>query len=128
MEELIVFLLQFILEVTVQLIGYLPIDLLCKNSGNSKVSNQGRFYILFIIGVGFGLMANYFHPKVFIHLSELRIVNVIAGPFINGYVSYKLSVWRNETKDKGGEPKDHFWYAFVFSLGFVLIRFMYGER
>lgn len=54
----------------------------------------------------------------------LRFASLIVTPLLAGGLSLVLASYRQHSRDNV-EPIVHFWQAFWFALGFVLIRFIY---
>ena len=58
---------------------------------------------------------------------HLRILNLIFAPVISAFISQAIARRRREN-DTGIIPRDHFWQALWFTLGLVIVRFMFAVR
>lgn len=128
MEELLILLLQGVIELAVQVLAYWPLDWPWSERDDAVSGAFGWMLLLIGLGAGAGLLANLVHPHLVIHVGWARIAMLIAGPLINGYISWRIARWRRDARSVDASPARHFWYAWAFSLGFVAIRFAYGVR
>ena len=128
MEEVIVLVLQWIIEVLFEIATYFPFDLIghSRDSG-AKTTFGGWVFAYAIIGIAIGVTINWIHPQIFLQSSVFRIANIIIAPFLSGYLSYRLSKWRS-LKNPEIKPGRHFFFAAAFTLGIVFVRFFYGTR
>lgn len=126
MEQVLVLLVQFLLEVGLELLVYFPFD--WPWADKNRNGNFGCFGLLLFagLGCGTGALANLFLHHLLIPWAWLREVNLLLAPLFSGYVSWLVAKWRSG-RTAGDRPFWHFWSAFVFTLGFVLIRFAFGS-
>ena len=128
MEEIIVLLIQFILEVGLQLFGSIGFDAAtpAKKSDDKEQPGCGWLVAFAVFGGICGGLSLIFAPKLLLPTLGLRIANLIVSPLIAGGMSYLVA--RFAWSSRGWEPSHHFWRGFWFALAFGLIRFAYAHR
>ena len=65
-------------------------------------------------------------PKSLISHASVRIANLVLTPFAAGCAGRAVVVWRSRHDDR--EPSGGFARSFCFTLGMVLIRFVYARH
>jgi hypothetical protein len=127
MEEIIVLLLQGIIECGIELLAWLPFDL-AVGGAPDRGGSWGVGVVLFlVIGAGMGALMNALTPHLLLPYPWLREANLVLAPFASGWLSWMLAKWRLKKNDRA-RPARSFWYAFCFTLGFVVVRFAWGVR
>ncbi len=124
MEEVLVVVLQGLLEFGVEFAIYMGFDL-----ATDRDERSGRtgciLMFFFLVGGGIlGALANLVHPKAMLPFAWMRITNLIVGPFAAAGLSWLVA---NLRERKHHDPRLHFWLAFVFVLGFDIVRFAYAK-
>jgi hypothetical protein len=128
MEEILVALLQFILELALNVFSYFPFDWPSKRRGSIEPESVAGWCVLWVLlgGTIGGLSLLVFEHSL-IHSPWLRLVSLGASPLISAYLSQAIAAARK----KGNfniNPRNHFWYAFWFSLSVAVVRFIYETR
>lgn len=128
MEELLVIIIQFLIEVVGQALIQVPFD--CGYRRHEKPeSNVGVTAFLFLLVGGLvGWMSVELVPGTLIHIPALRVANLVATPFVGGLIGYHIAKWQYETRNPDIVPKYHFWYAFFFTLALAAVRLAYGKH
>jgi len=124
-EEFLVVLIQFVLDVLAQAAISIPFDFCPRRDfPNSRVT----YVILAVVGGGLcGAASLHFFPNSPLHYSWLRIASLAASPLIGGYFGYVVAEVRSGL-GRELNSRDHFWYAFAFTLGLAVIRFEYAHH
>lgn len=126
MEELLV----LVLEVLVEALIYFPWDIFLYTREVSKQGSPGvlgwSFGSLFV-GSLVGGITLLLVPHVLLTSSSLRILSLFLSPILSGAVAARLASKR--AKSKGiVEVRTHFWGAFMFTMGIVVVRFTFATR
>jgi hypothetical protein len=128
MEEILGLLIQFILEVGLQLFGSIGIDAATVSRSRDEKEKDGcGWLILFAVcGALCGGLSLIFAPNLFLPNLGLRLGNLVVAPLLAGLLSYLFAryVWSS----KGLDAPHHFWRGFWFALLFGLVRFAYAHR
>ncbi|HLW74230.1 MAG TPA: hypothetical protein VKT74_04110 [Gammaproteobacteria bacterium] len=82
--------------------------------------------VLFLAGAGLGALSLRFAPALSIHVTWLRLVNLLTAPLLSGYAAVTLARFYQERGRQGLVPRHHFFYAFSTCLGIVLARLLLG--
>lgn len=126
MEEILVAILQFLFEAIINIGSFLPID--SATSKRRELSyNAGTALGWLVVGGVFGGLSLLLLSHTMIHRPDARIANVVITPLCSGGFAFLRSALRSK-KDPLVTPRDHFWFAFWFSLAFALVRFAYAGR
>jgi hypothetical protein len=128
MEDFIIFLLQFVIEFVFDVLIYFPFD--WPSRTRTTPENKGIFIICSVWWLGANALAGLsltFYPNSLIALPSLRIANLILAPIISALLSQALARTRAKV-NANIRPRNHFWQAFWFTLGFVMVRFAYAVR
>ena len=127
MEEVIGLVIQFVLEVGLQLFGTIGIDAATSHRRSEKEEAGCGWLVAFaFFGAIFGGLSLIFAPKLLLPTLALRIANLILAPLVAGGLSYLVA--RHVWTSRGWEPSHHFWRGFWFALAFGLVRFAYAHR
>ena len=133
MEEIVALLIQFLLEVGLQLFGSIGFDFATESrrakneKGETKDSDGcGWLFAFAVFGGICGGISLIFAPKLMLPNLGLRVANLVVSPLIAGGLSYLVAafVWAA----RGKSPQHHFWRGFWFALAFGLVRFAYAHR
>ena len=126
MEELLVVVLQFIVEVGFEVLANLPLEWVPERpaSGRTKVVLAWLF-----VGGCVGWLSTLVLRQTMIHVPALRLLNLLIAPLVSGLVA---SAWGDLRERRGRRRRashdHHFWRSFAFTLGLVLMRFAYAAR
>lgn len=127
MEEVLVFILQVVFEVLIEWILYSGLDFGFSQLFGSK-SRRGLLAVLsFGAGGAFGALANVIAPAALLPLPWLRIVNLIVGPPLVGWMAARWAKFLN-CHGHAFDPRDQFWMGFWFALAFDVTRFAWAVR
>jgi hypothetical protein len=133
MEEVVALVIQFVLEVGLQIVGSIGFDFATerqrtRNAQGQVEENDGcGWLVLFAVFGGIcGGISLIFAPRLLLPNLGLRIANLVVAPLVAGGLSYLVAsfVWAA----RGQSPQHHFWRGFWFALAFGLVRFAYAHR
>lgn len=121
MEEVIAVLIQLILEIAFQVFVSGGVDLATSrrdHSGCGWLAGHG------LLGCVCGWLSTLLFPRLMLPFLWLRIVNMVATPFLAGGLTLLLDRQWN----RGRDGANAFWHGFTFALLFGLARFAFGAR
>lgn len=128
MEEIVALLIQFVLEIGLQLFGSIGVDALTtsRRHGDKEDTGCGWLILFVVVGAICAGISLLFAPNLILPNLGLRVVNLIVAPLLAGVLSYSVAryVWTR----KKLEPRHHFWRGFWFALAFGVVRFAYAHR
>jgi hypothetical protein len=129
MEEFLIILLQALAEFLIELMMYGGLDFLSYKMWDSEEQELGCgwSFIFLVIGGLLGMLVNFLHPRAVLPWAWLRILALVAAPLAAGYISEALAKQRQH-RGTVFEPRLHFWFAFLFTLGFEIARFAWAAR
>jgi hypothetical protein len=123
-EEILIVVIQFLIEVIGQALFSIPFDCACRI--REKPEHHGAwwaFLFLFIGGV-VGAISAAFIPAL-VHSPALRVAGLFVSPIIAGVIGYQIATRQSRTRNPFLVPRYHFWYTFSFTVGLVAVRFAY---
>jgi hypothetical protein len=124
-EEILVALIQFVLNVIWRAFLFLPF-----NFCPFRDFPSSRATVSFLAIVFGGLLAwgsLHFFPDAYFRYAWLRIAVLVVSPLFAGWFGYIVAEVRAGL-GHSVESRDHFWSAFAFTLGFSVIRFAYAHH
>ena len=128
MEELLVIIIQFLFELILNVLINIPFDWPSRNRSTPEPDGiVGVCMLWFGGGCLLGGISILVFKHTLIALAALRILNVVAAPVGSAYLSKRIAIGRSR-ENPNIHPRNHFWQAFWFTLGLVLIRFAYASR
>ncbi len=128
MEEVVVLLVQFVVEVFVDVLVYLPFDVhLSRNEKTGDRSGCGWVTVYVVLGGTVGGLSSLVAPHFLIRSSPLRLANLVVAPVTAGGLSWALAAWRR-SRGAVASPQAHRWTAFWFVLAFNAVRLAYAAR
>jgi len=83
--------------------------------------------MVFVIGCVLGGVSVFVVQHSLLSLPALRVINLLAAPLFSAFLSKAIATRRSET-NANIIPRNHFWQAFWFTLGLVMVRFAYVEH
>ena len=125
MEEVLVLHVQFVAEVLLQALVYLPFDLpLSRNEKTGESRGCGWPLLYLVWGGVIGGLSLLVAPRLLIHSAPLRLANLLIAPLGAGGLSWALAAWR---RSRGAVvcPRAQLWAAFWFVLAFAGVRLAY---
>lgn len=128
MEELLVVVLQFLLEFILNVLANIPFDWPSRNRRTPEP--ESIWLRCFLWSCGGGLLAGVsllVFKQTLISVPALRIANLVIAPVVSGFLSEAIAK-RRASRNELIVPRNHFWQAFWFTLGLVIIRFTYATR
>ncbi len=127
MEELLTVIIQFVLELLLEVLANLPIDWPSRKRSTPE-STSVFWQCLLWCGGGalLGGLSLLLLPHSLIQLPPLRIANLLLAPLLSGAVSWWLTQ-QHSRRNANLLPRYHFWRAFGFTLGLVALRFAYAS-
>jgi hypothetical protein len=128
LEELLVIAIQGLLQLLVESIVYIPFDWPSKNRVTPDPQRVWpKAGILFFVGCVFGGLSVFVFEHSLLTLSAFRVTNLVAAPLCSAFLSKAIANRRRDT-NANIIPRNHFWQAFWFTLGLVMVRFAYVEH
>jgi hypothetical protein len=128
MEEVLVVAVQFVVEVLLQGLVYLPFDVpLSRDEKTGEPAGCGWGLGYAVAGGVVGGLSLLVASHLLIHSPALRVANLFVAPLASGGLSYLVAVWRLSRGAKTF-PRTHFWTAFWFVLAFGAVRLAYAAR
>ena len=125
MEEFLVLLIQFVIEVLFESLGYLPFEwATTRKDRGPRESIGGACTAWLLIGALVGGASLIFLDHSLLHHAWLRIANLVVAPVCAGCIAEVFAARRRATRP-WIEPRHQFWYAFWFSFGIAAVRFAY---
>jgi hypothetical protein len=128
MEELLIVIIQFLFEFMLDVISNIPFD--WTSSERTTPEPEGislRCFLGFCGGCLLAGVSLLVVKHTVISVSALRITNVALAPIASAFLSQAIAS-RRARANVFIVPRNHFWQAFWFTLGLVLIRFAYASR
>ena len=128
MEEVLIVVLQFLFEFILEVLGNIPFDWPSKNRRTPEPAGIVlRCFLWFCGGCVLAGMSLLVVGHTMIAFDVLRIANLVLAPLSSALVSQAIAR-RRARSNPFIVPRNHFWQAFWFTLGMVLIRFAYASR
>ena len=125
MEELLIALIQFVIEVLAQSLISLPFDYCTTRDG--PMSRATVATLALIGGALVGGVSVALVPFSMLQSSWLRVASLLGSPLVAGWLGHRIATRRADRGD-AVEPVDHFWYAFAFTFGLAAVRFAYAHH
>jgi hypothetical protein len=128
MEELIVAVLQFLFEFSLEVLSYGGLD--WPSTSRSRLEPEsvaGVCLFWFVAGCLLAWLSVLLLKHTFIRLPALRIGNLVLAPLTSAYIAQAIARRRSK-RNSFIVPRNHFWQAFWFTLGLVTVRFAYAAR
>lgn len=125
MEDFLISLLQCVLEFLADVFSYGPFD--WPFSEKAPGNLLAKCTILFVLGCSLAWVSVLVLKHTWISFSAVRIANLVLAPATSAFISQTFARYRGRRK-KSIIPRNHFWQAFWFTLGIVLVRFIYAVR
>jgi hypothetical protein len=84
-------------------------------------------FVLLVVGGVLGALSLLVFRFTLIDWPSLRIANLVVAPVAAGFLFRGLAK-RRARKSYSVVPREHFWHAFWFTLGWVVVRFLWARR
>ena len=123
MEELLIIVIQFFVEVVAQVILELPIDLFTSKTSQKTEVNVLLGVLFIFLGGAIGGISLAFFPTSLIHSSWLRCANLIAAPLISYQFSKRMSKFKENVN-----PIVQARFALLFTFSLVAVRLAYTHH
>ncbi len=128
MEDVLIIILQFLLEFFFNVLIDLPFDWPRKNRQTPESDKLiGTCFVMFCVSCGLAWCTLLVFPRTLIRLPALRIANLFLAPPVAAFIAACIADRYAQT-NPWILPRNHFWRAFWFTLGFVAVRFAYVIR
>jgi len=128
MEEILIAVIQFLFEFTLDVLSDIPFEWMSKNRTTPEPEGIVMPCIVwFFAGCLLAGISLLVVSHTVIAISGLRMTNLVLAPVASACLSQSIAAHRS----KGNPyivPSNHFWQAFWFTLGLTLIRFAYASR
>src|SRR5437879_10512994 len=115
MEEFLIVLIQFLIEVVGQAFVSIPFDCACRIRDKPEDHPFWFAFLFLVVGGATGWISFAFVPGL-IHVPALRIAALFLSPLLAGMFGYQIALWQSRTRNPLLVPGYHFWYAFFFTL------------
>jgi hypothetical protein len=127
LEEIIIVIIQFLVEVVAQALVDIPVDCATRNPKKPEEESFVR-YFLFLVGGGLvGWCSIALFPRTMLHQTVLRIANLVLSPIIAAAIARSIAIYKRP-KNPFIEPKIHAWSAFWFTLALAAVRLAYAKH
>jgi len=133
MEELLILFLQMIAQFLGQILGSGMLDSVTwaweKSYKDDSPRSRGCALILIMLVLGglLGGLSVWLVPHTLLPWAWLRIANLIIGPAISAWVSWRIAKWR-QSCGHDTDAQTHALIAGAACTGMVLVRFVAGAR
>jgi hypothetical protein len=127
-EEFLVVLIQFVIEVLIDFLIYLPFGWPAGRAApEDDRSGCGLLGLYLVLGGVVGGVSLLVAPRLLLHAPELRVANLFVAPVAAGGCGWALASWR---RSRGAvvNPTTHLWTGSLFVLAFGAVRLAYGGR
>lgn len=123
MEEILILIIQFLVEVIAPVLVELPFDWIARKSTSDSVFHYFFYIATFAIGGLIGGLSVWLFPHSMIHWQWLRCANLILAPLLSYTLSTRLAKARGSPYATGQAR-----LAFMFTFGLVAIRLAYVQH
>lgn len=128
MEDMLIVIIQVFFEGILQSLTFMPFDWGSRNRTTPEsASIYGQRILWFIGGCVVALISLLIIPFTLIQTAPLRMVNIILAPTASAFLSESIAKDRSQANGYI-VPQNHFWQAFYFTFGLVIVRFAYATR
>jgi len=128
MEELLIAIIQFLFEFTLDVLGSIPFDWPSRNRTTPEPKGVFlRRLLWFCGGCALASVSLLVVKHTVVSVSALRIANLVLAPVASAFLSEAIANHRAK-ENPFIIPRNHFWQALFFTLGLVLVRFAYASR
>ena len=128
MEDLILLAVQALIECLFNVLCVIPFDWTSRNRTTPESPSVFVPRLLwFCAGCALAGISLLIFNRTLIAIPALRVANLALAPIASAYLSEKIATRRAAT-NPFIIPRNHFWQAFLFTFGLVLIRFVYASR
>lgn len=128
MEEILIVILQFLFELIVEALSYIPFDWIPRGTSKQEPDSiSTRCFFWFCGGCLLAGASLLVFRHTLISVSSLRMANVALAPVASAFFSQAIARRRADS-NPFIVPRNHFWQAFWFTAGLTLIRFVYASR
>jgi hypothetical protein len=132
-EELLILLLQFVFELLFDILVWFPWDIFLwwredKTPPGLRLSDNWLVPLAgVVLGGILGGLSLVVVPTTILRHEAARLLNLVATPLLSGSLARALSK-RRVRSGRSSDPRLHFWFAFAFSIMFLVVRFTWAHR
>jgi hypothetical protein len=127
-EEFLILILQGILEVILEIFTYGPWDWPWGSSTKWEArSLSAKCGAWLIIGCGLAALSILLLQRTWISHPYLRLLNVVLAPVVSALISQAIAR-RRQRRNPDLVPRNHFWQAYWFAFGLVVVRYVFAVR
>jgi hypothetical protein len=128
MEDALIIIIQVLAEIVLESLAWWPVDLPSRGRQRPEApSIKGSCAIWFTVGALLGGLSVLLVKRTFLTHPALRLTNLLVAPLASAYLSEAIARHRQQANHHI-IPRNHFWRAFWFTTGLVLLRFAYAVR
>jgi hypothetical protein len=126
-EDLLIVLIQFLIEVIGQALISIPFDCACRVRDKPERNAVLISALFLVVGGAVGWISLAFVPGL-VRNPALRVATLFLSPVLAGVFGYYIARWQSRSRNPLLVPRYHFWYAFSFTLGLAAVRFAYSKH
>ncbi|GAB3253084.1 hypothetical protein GCM10027296_20090 [Chitinimonas naiadis] len=127
MEEILILIAQFLIEVVAQVLIELPFEFSKGRKDRPEEGSWLRYMVFLFIGGLAGGVSLYFFPGTLLHQPWLRVANLLVAPLLSAALAQAIAEHRRDA-NPFISPSVHAWTAFWFTLGLAGVRFAYVQH
>jgi hypothetical protein len=130
LEALIIVALQFAFELLLEIVLWFPWDMLLLWRHEKGIKLPGAWPIVAggaLLGAMLAAMSLVVVPHTILVLAWARVANLFITPFLCGAAALAMARKRRR-RGRAPNASVHFWFALLFSMTFVAIRFAWARR
>ena len=126
MDEVLVVIIQFVVEFILNVGIDIPFEWPSRHRSTPEPESVAGVCVFWLIlGGALAGISLLIFPRTIVSLHVLRIANLLLAPVASGLLSFKIAQ-RRARANPNIRPRNHFWQAFWFTIGWVAIRFAYA--
>jgi len=127
MEEILLVIIQFLIEVVGQVLLELPFEFGDWRRSELERGSWQRYTAALLLGGLIGGISLWFFPHTMLHQPWLRLANLVAAPLLSAALAHTIASSRMPQRSHI-VPAVHGWTAFCFTLGVATVRFAYTSH
>lgn len=132
MEEILIIIIQFFFEFLADVLlglGSPSWSDLARSRYEPKPKSRWEMPVVlvwFFVAAGLGWLSLFIFPNTLISIPALRVINLILAPLASASLAQYIAKKRAE-ENPYIVPRERFWQAFWFTLGFTAVRLAYAD-
>ena len=122
MEGILVVIGEILVELVLNVVVFAPFD-----RPTSRWKPGTTNFTLLFVGGGLAALSLLVFGRPIISVAWLRIANLVVAPIVCAFL-FRALAERRAKKNFRIVAREHFWHAFWFTLGWVIVRFVFAAR